>query len=318
MKSVIIKVLQHEEIVRKPPVLIDVGASGGLPEQWRLIAPFSISVAFDADTRDFRISESCAEGYKKLYAINRLLAAKTADEVNFYLTHSPHCSSSLLPDILALRPWAFCQLFDVQNVIKMSAVDLKSALLSIGVYYVDWYKSDSQGADLRIFSALSEETIEKVIVAEFEPGIIDAYIGEDKLHQLMKHMEQLPFWITSMQIKGSLRIQQDDLASLNFFQRKNIDSFLKMAPGWCEISYINNFEKEEMGLREYLLGWVFSSIKREHGFALHLANIGQSRFRSHLFGEMINASRKSLSQGYYRLGLKGIKRIARMLTGVLK
>lgn len=318
MKSVIIKVLQHEDIVRKPPVLIDVGASGGLPKQWRLIAPFSICVAFDADTRDFRISESCVEGYKKLYSINRLLAAKTSDEVNFYLTHSPYCSSSLLPDITALRAWAFCQLFDVQKVARMPAVDLKSALLAIGVHYVDWYKSDSQGTDLRIFSALSTETIEKAIVAEFEPGIIDAYVGEDKLHHLMAHMEQTPFWVTSMQIKGSQRIQQDDLASLNFFQRKKIDLFLKMAPGWCEISYINNFEKEEMGLREYLLGWVFSSIKKEHGFALHLANIGQSRFRSALFGEMINASRKSLSQGYYRMGLKSIKKIAGMLYGVLK
>ncbi|MHC1733561.1 MAG: hypothetical protein AB9888_16215 [Bacteroidales bacterium] len=318
MKSVIIKVLQHEEIVRKPPVLIDVGASGGLPKQWRLIAPFSICVAFDADTRDFCITESCVEGYKKLYSINRLLAAKKADEVNFYLTHSPHCSSSLLPDLPSLRSWAFCQLFDVQKVVRMPAVDLKSALLAIGVHYVDWYKSDSQGTDLRIFSALSTEMITKAIIAEFEPGIIDAYIGEDKLHQLMAYMDQMPFWVTSMQIEGSQRIQQDDLASLNFFQRKKIGSFLKMAPGWCEISYINNFGKEEMGLREYLLGWAFSSIKKEHGFALHLAKIGQSRFHSHLFGEMINASRKSLSKGYYRLGLKGIKRIASKLIGVLK
>ena len=51
----------------------------------------------------------------------------------------------------------------------------------------------------------------KIIVADFEPGIIDAYVGEDKLHHLMAYMEHEPFWIHSMNIKGPKRILKEDI-----------------------------------------------------------------------------------------------------------
>ncbi len=59
--------------------------------------------------------------------------------------------------------------------------------------YIDGYKTDSQGTDLRIFNSLPKEIINKILLAEFEPGIIDAYQGEDKLHHLLAHMEKEPF-----------------------------------------------------------------------------------------------------------------------------
>ncbi len=123
--------------------------------------------------------------------------------------------------------------------------------------YIDGYKTDSQGTDLRIFNSLPTEIIHKILIAEFEPGIIDAYQGEDKLHHLLAHMEKEPFWISKMEIKGSQRIDHLDFKSLNYFQQRGIGSFLKMAPGWCEISYLNKMEIGEMTLREYLLAWVF-------------------------------------------------------------
>ncbi|MBK8569139.1 MAG: hypothetical protein IPN81_03720 [Nitrosomonadales bacterium] len=313
MKRLISKALKHRSLAFKPPVLIDVGASGSLPECWKLIAPDAICVAFDADTRDFTIAESSDKGFRKLYSLNRLVAAKAADEVEFYLTRSPYCSSSLPPDRQALNRWAFCGLFEVEKTTKMPAVDLKTALQAIDIDYVDWYKTDTQGTDLRIFDALPASMISNMIVAEFEPGIIDAYLGEDKLHQLMAYMDKCPFWVSSMYVKGSHRIEQEDLSSLNTLQRRSLDSFLKMAPGWCEISYINKFDSDSLGLREYLLGWVFSSINAEHGFALHLAKAGQKKFGEPLFSEMVEESLKCLSHGYFRVGLKALRKLTCML-----
>lgn len=315
MKKSIAKILQHQSILEKPPVLIDVGASGALPEQWKLIAAYSICIAFDADTRDFSVSESTDKGYKKLYSLNRLVAEKPSSEVDFYLTRSPHCSSALQPDNSSIQPWAFRRLFDVEKIVKMPAVDLRSAITSCGVSYIDWYKTDSQGTDLRIFSALPKDVVSQTIVAEFEPGIIDAYVGEDKLHQLMAYMDKKPFWVSNMIVKGSQRIDQEDFDSLNSIQRRSIGSFLKVAPGWCEISYLNNFNDENMGLREYLLGWAFSSIKGEHGFARHLARIGASKYPDPLFEELMTASMSSLSKGYSRLASKAAKKAARMMLG---
>ncbi len=318
MKSFLSQVFEHPTLQNKPPVLIDVGASGSLPEQWKQIAPYSICVAFDADTRDFNVTESDSGGYRKLYSLNRLVTAKSAEEVDFYLTRSPYCSSSLYPNNAALKPWAFSSLFEVDRTVTMPAVGLVDALSSVGIDYLDWYKSDSQGTDLRIFQSLPASTISKVISAEFEPGIIDAYMGEDKLHQLMAYMDSESFWVTQMRIKGSQRIDQEDLAELNGFQRHYIGSFLKMAPGWCEISYVNKFDNETMGLREYLLGWVFSSIHKEYGFALHLAKEGKAIFNEPLFDEMVSISKKSLTGGYYKLVVHAFDKLVTLMAGFSK
>lgn len=287
--------MEHPSLQNQPPVLVDIGASGALPQQWKLLAPYSICVAFDADTRDFVVNESENGEWKKLYSLNRLVAAKAVDEVEFYLTKSPYCSSTLHPDNEALKPWAFRQLFEVEKVVRMPAIDLQTALARIGLDYIDWYKTDSQGTDLRIFDALPGKTLEGIIAAEFEPGIIDAYIGEDKLHQLMAYMDKRPFWVSDMAINGSQRIDQDELTGLNHIQRNYIGKFLKTAPGWCEISYLNTLSNAEMTCREYLLAWVFSTIMGEHGFGLHVAKNGGIRFQEPLFNELHDISRKSLA-----------------------
>jgi hypothetical protein len=311
MKSIVKKVFEHQSLISKPPVLVDIGASGSLPDKWKLLAPYSICVAFDADTRDFFVSESERSDWKKIYSMNRLVAAKSSDAIDFYLTKSPYCSSTLQPDSDALKPWAFKELFDVDKHVKLPAIDLQSALEKIGLNYIDWYKTDSQGTDLRIFAALPKSIIVKIVSAEFEPGVIDAYKGEDKLHQLMAYMDSLPFWVSHMQIKGSQRIDQDDMQYLNYLQRRHVNSFLKTAPGWCEISYINKFDGKEMTCREYLLAWVFASIKGEHGFAIHLAKDGEIKFKEPLFEELkfFSYRRLSSSLGYFSIAKKAICKI---------
>ena len=315
LRGILNKVLGHDLLQQQPPVFVDVGASGGLPPQWDLLAPYSICVAFDADTRDFDVQESSAKGWKKLYSLNRLVAATSSDAVDFYLTRSPYCSSSLLPDGHALAPWAFCRLFELERAEKLPAVNLCSVLGQLGIQRVDWYKSDSQGTDLRIFRSLTTEMQDRCLVAEFEPGIIDAYIGEDKLHHLMAYMDRRPFWISEMAVKGSQRIDQDVVASLNWFQRKSIDSFVTTSPGWSEISYFNTLHSIDIDLRDLLLGWVFATLKQQHGFAMHLATKAQSRFESDLCNELVRFSRRRLSDGYVSLGLKAAKTIFRFLQG---
>ena len=304
--------MKHSSLLSSPPVLVDIGASGTIHKKWNPIAKYAICIAFDADSRDFEICESEDKGWRKLYSMNRLVASEATEDMDFYLTHSPHCSSSLAPDNDALKQCALCPLFEVENIVKLPSVDLQSALLKAGVDYIDGYKTDSQGTDLRIFNSLPTEIIDKMLIAEFEPGIIDAYKGEDKLHHLLAHMEKEPFWISKMKIKGSQRINHLDFKSLNYFQQRSIGSFLKMAPGWCEISYLNKMEQSEMTLRECFLAWVFASLSSVHGFALFVSKKGFELFGEDLLLILQKESRRKLSEGYFRLGYNYLKRIARL------
>jgi hypothetical protein len=309
MDTMVRRVMVQPELLASPPVFVDVGASGALYPEWKILAPYSVCVAFDADERDFTVSQSEDKGWKKLYLLNRLVAARAADEVDFYLTRSPHCSSSLQPASEALKPWAFSLLFEVENVVKLPAANLAEVLAAIGVDYIDWFKTDSQGTDLRIFAALPRDVMLKVIAAEFEPGIIDAYVGEDKLHHLMAYMEELPFWIARMCILGSQRIWQEDMAGMSELQRRSLN--LRMAPGWCEITYLNTLNGAGLTCREYLLSWVFSSIKGEHGFALGVARVGLERFQNPFFAELYDYSLKSLLPDRSGFAAKVVRRLGR-------
>jgi hypothetical protein len=304
--------MSHPLLVERPPVVIDIGASGDLPQQWKLLAPFSICLAFDADARDFVVSESTNSGWKRLHKVNRLVSPNASGEVDFYLTQSPYCSSSLQPDKKALEPWAFASLFEVEQQVKLPAVDLQATLTEIGIDYIDWYKADTQGTDLRIFAELAEHIRDNILVADFEPGIIDAYAGEDKLHHLLAYMGSRPFWVSQMEVKGSQRIDKIDLASLNLLQRRMLGSVLKAAPGWCEISYLNSLETSEFTCRDYLLAWVFSSMKGEHGFALHIARLGTDKFQEPLFHDLHSISRQLIFLQCARIGAR---KTVRLLSG---
>ncbi len=95
--KIIQKILKSDFLKEQPPVLIDIGASGEINARWKEIAPYSICIAFDADDREFHITEQTNKSYKKLITFNRIVTATPEDQANFYLTHSPFCSSLLEP-----------------------------------------------------------------------------------------------------------------------------------------------------------------------------------------------------------------------------
>ena len=300
MKALLGRVLRSSTFETRPPVLVDIGASGGLPRKWRLLAPYSVCIAFDADSRDFNEQPTDQRGWRKLWLFNRLVTATSDPAIEFHLTRSPHCSSSLPPDGAALEPWAFRQLFDVDKVTSLPSISLAAAMEAANVQRIDWFKCDSQGTDLRLFRSLPQEVQQAALAADFEPGIIDAYRGEDKLHQLMAYMDSLPFWVADMKIKGSQRIDRHTWDRLNWIQRRSPKSFFRTSPGWCEITYLNRCEFEPPDERDLLLAWVFATVEQQHGFAATLARRGVEQLRSPIFEELLAHSAAQARFGYPR------------------
>src|SRR3984957_18693453 len=114
--KIIDKIMRSEYFRDQPPVLIDIGASGGVHSKWKYISKYAYCVAFDADDREFQISERSNKDYKKFIHVNRIVAALPSGNMPFYLTNSPFCSSMLEPDTAKLSPWLFKPLFDVKKI----------------------------------------------------------------------------------------------------------------------------------------------------------------------------------------------------------
>ncbi len=314
MKKLIKKILGSEIFIEKPPVLIDIGASGKLKKEWKELSEYSIGIAFDADERDFQYIDKEQQRWKKLVAFNCLVTDDHPGEKDFYLTAFPYCSSLLPPLEESLQQYAFSPLFKVVETRKVTTITLTEALNKEGINYVDWFKTDSQGIDLRLFKSLGEIS-EKVLIAEFEPGLIDAYQGEDKLSDLLLFMENKHFWIGEMDVRGSQRISLQTLKDkLKPFQQKQVRYFIKSSPGWVSVSFYNNLpDRLHFGQRDILLLCVFSLIRKQYGFVLDLLERYRDMIDPGISQDIENYLRNRFRKSYFDFILdipsKIIKRI---------
>jgi len=294
LKNIIKKIFKHPDLINKPPVLIDIGASGSIFSGWELIAPYSICISFDADARDFEVTDSLDSGYKRLISLNRLVDVNKHDESDFYLTKSPHCSSGLKPDQDSLRNWSFHDLFEVTDKVALPTTTIAETLNSFKLDYVDWFKVDSQGQDLRLFCSVPNHMKGGVIALDFEPGIIDAYHGEDKLFDILAWMERQPFWLEDFRVKGVPRQHSAKVPESFGLAGRSRMYWSKSSPCWAELSYLNSFT-ELQSVRSLLLGWIIATMRGQHEFASIVAEKGLANGSSpELFGEMLDFSSRTI------------------------
>ena len=277
------QIFSREELLKKPPVLLDIGASGRMNPKWASIAPYSICVAADADDREMGYSESLNTRFKKSYIVHAIVTDHDQGNIVFYFTRSPYCSSSLPPAEKKLEAWDFHSLFTVDSIKKIKAQSLRSILAELDLDYIDWFKTDSQGTDLRLFASLPENCYSLVLAAEFEPGIIDAYIGEDKLWQVLEYMDRSNFWMSEFTLHGPRRL------SKAVMEKNELDVSrlcLRTSPGWGELTYLKKIDPAGWSTREYLLAWVFACIERQFGFAAEIAACAGERYPEAIFATM--------------------------------
>lgn len=295
-------ILQSSFFKDQPPVLIDIGASGEINAKWKQIARHSVCIAFDADDREFQISEAVNKSYKKLITFNRIVTAKENGKTDFYLTESPFCSSLLEPDLEKLSPWIFRPLFEITKVTSLPSITLQRALEEVGIKYIDWFKSDSQGTDLRLFTSLPDLLRENILAAEFEPGIIDAYKGEDKLYMIMQAFEQQGFWLSSMTVKGTQRLHVRHAGQIGSYASQRV---IKTAPGWAEISYL---KQKATDVRGALLLFVFALLEQHYGFALEVIDAALQQHDEPIFRECQKAVMQKIGSEKNKLPLAILKR----------
>lgn len=307
--KIVDRILKRQEFQVSPPVLFDVGASGGLSPEWGPLARYSICVACDADNREIAAVENKRGKYRQFHVLNKVVNddAETQN-VKFHYTRSPYCSSVLEPDTESLKQWAFADLFAVERTADVESVHIGAALRELTLDRIDWFKTDSQGIDLRLFAALQEHMRRKVIIAEFEPGIMSAYIGEDKLSSVLQFMENEKFWMCDMRMQGTQRIFYDIYrAEFSEKERRFLPHVLSIAPGWANVSYFNTFEGEkDFTLRDYLLGYTIAVMRSQYGFALELSRRAQLLYSDSIFDELAEHALRKIKS---RVNLLSISRI---------
>ncbi|HEX8682499.1 MAG TPA: FkbM family methyltransferase [Ardenticatenaceae bacterium] len=257
-------------------VLVDIGASGEPPPIWKALMPFSVYVGFDPDSRE--VQEVSNSGFRRALLVNEAVTADAAqDEVRFYLTRSPYCSSTLEPDLDALKNYLFSDLFIVENEAVVPAATLNSVLHRLSIERVDWLKVDSQGTDLRLFESLQPEIRSRVLALDVEPGLIDVYQGEDLFVDTHRALTQSGFWLSNLDVHGNARMRRETLhqvvADHPDITEELLSRTVRVSPAWCEARYLRTLEwaaQAAFTKREYGTLWAFAMLDQQYGFALDL------------------------------------------------
>jgi FkbM family methyltransferase len=309
------------------PVLVDVGASAGPPAIWSGIAPHSVYVGFDPDLREFH--EASDSVYRSAVTVNEAVVADPSiSEVPVHLTRSPQCSSTLAPDGRALSNYLFSDLFVVEQTARVRASSLDSVIDRLSLRGIDWLKTDSQGTDLRIVNSLCPQTRSHVLAVDIEPGLIDAYVGEDLFVDAHRDLVSSGYWLSNIKVCGAVRMRQSTCEALadmgHDLSREHIERRARSSPGWCEARYLRTLEwlaGAEFEERDYVLLWVFALLDQQVGFSLDTAiaygkRFGEGRVSQSMVDESLRilARSEAVSTGGKRH--RGLRfRIARWLGG---
>ena len=293
------QIFSEPELREAPPVLVDVGAAGGVPRVWRRIARYAVGAGFEPDAREVAPLNTAQRRFRRwVFCSGLAVPAETADGCQpLHLTRAPQCSSTLRPRAAALGEWAFADFFDVEETRSLPAATLAGALAVRGIDRIDWLKCDTQGLDLKLYQSLPAAWRARLTAVEFEPGLIDAYEGEDKLVDALAAMAAEPFWLAELEVGRTLRARPELLAErLGAGAVRWARRLGPVAPAWANAQFLRDVAvtPETVGRREWLLAWVFATELGQHGYALTVAADGGGRFGGILFENMARASARSL------------------------
>jgi FkbM family methyltransferase len=268
------------------PVLIDIGAAGGPPEIWEQIARYSNYVGFDPTHEKTQELEQ-GRFYKAIVVNKAVTGDKQTDTMQFFLTKSPSCSSTLRPDAKSLSQYLFSDLFTIEREATVFTTSLDSVLQQFSLPRVDWFKTDSQGTDLRLFKSLADPVRSGVLALDIEPGLIDAYQSEDLFIDAHRELTRGGFWLSNLEVRGAVRLRRASWEALNGSIPNNgnnyLESTLKKSPAWCEARYLRTIESLACGeftRREYVLLWIFALLDDQLGFTVDLTFAYEKAFGS--------------------------------------
>ena len=303
--SLLERILSEPELTAAPPVLVDVGAAGGMHRAWRKLAPHAIGIGFEPDTREAPEPGLAQRQFGRwIFCAGLAVPVAVKDgRQDLFLTKSPQCSSMRRPKAEGLAAWAFADFFDVTEVRSVSAVTIPEALAAHGIERIDWLKCDTQGLDLPLYLSLPEAWRRRMLAAEFEPGLVNAYEGEDRLPAVLEAMTAEPFWLAELRVGHAARGRAEMLARrLGERAVPWVRRLGPPAPAWANVRYLRDFSVGPNGLgrREWLLGWAIATVTGQHAEALAIAEAGAPRWGGELFQDMAAASARSLRWAMFR------------------
>jgi hypothetical protein len=265
------------------PVLADVGSAGATHKVWQPIAPESVLVGFEPDTRNR--DQTFGQGYRRAVLVEKAVSFDDhAESVEFILTDYPSCSSMLEPDLEALSSFSFRDYFRPVSRGTAPATSLNRVIAELDLAGINWLKLDSQGADLRLLRSLDRQHLTRLLAVDIEPGLIKAYKDEDLFTDCHPWLLEQGFWMSRLEYQSYPKLRPESLSTLaadSGVETSRLTASLRKTPTAIEARYLREIawlaaSAESADL--LVMAFVFGLLDDQLGYAYDVARLGMERF----------------------------------------
>lgn len=181
--------------VKAPLTLIDIGASGELPEPWKGLGHYLSVTGFEPDASAFRElverAKLTPEEGRRMFL--QVALSDRAGEADFYVTRKQACSSMLVPNRKTLDQFPNARRFDVMSTVRVKTKTLDAALEEASVQGADFIKLDTQGSELAILWGAAETLKNNILGVEVEVEFAQLYKDQPLFGDVDGYLRQMGF-----------------------------------------------------------------------------------------------------------------------------
>ncbi len=172
-----------------PIRLVDIGASGGLKNNWKGGERYLQVIAFEPDERAFI---NLVKGQtSKIKYLNTALYKEKAP-LDFHMARKQGVSSLLLPNRSLLDKFPEVERFDILETMKIKADTLDNQFQQHQIEDVDFIKLDTQGSELLILEGATR-TLNDVFGLEIEVEFVELYQNQPLFSDIDRFVREFGF-----------------------------------------------------------------------------------------------------------------------------
>lgn len=262
-------------------VLAEIGASGDQASRFEALTRLATQIRVDADSRDF----SMQSDRHNIHVDRAIIDDDQASDVTFYLTKSPHCSSTLRPRADRASAFIYGEGFELERTEQVPATSLRRVLAENGIDRLDWLKMDTQGTDLRLYRSVRSDDPESLLAVEVEPGLYPHYDNADLFPEIHATMLDDGYWLADLQLQSALRMRASAFerwfGAADSAQGRVAFATLQRSPTAPEALYLRSLEAlaERVESADALRrAWAIALTAGQIGYACEVCDLFDTRF----------------------------------------
>jgi FkbM family methyltransferase len=208
------------------PILLDIGARGGVTQPWRLLARFGFVnvIGFEPDNQEVKRLNL----KYPFIEILRVALGEEDLEVPFYITVSDSCSSCLKPNFKVLDQYHLDQEFRVKQITKIHTKRLDDLVKEKILPMPDYLKIDVQGFEYNILKGAENSLSTSILAIELETHLKQLYENQHTFFDIIRYLGEFGFILCDFKPQGQRKFAGEIVEANCFFIKKDTKEKIDM------------------------------------------------------------------------------------------